>query len=157
MGCTNYDTQEDVPKIKENLVGKSIKKFQYKESLIIKDNNDDNDNPKDINNIVIKESKRYGVHSVFDQESQSTIVMIIKIEKDEKDSDDYLDKEIFFLDNMDEVENGVKNFHDNLGELDDYNVDLYINNLKYPFKKSFKFESEGEYKITLKLKTQMEN
>ena len=88
------------------------------------DNDNDNDNPQDINDKVIKESKRFGVHSVYDQESQSTIVMKIKIEKDEKDSDDYLDKEIYFLDNMDEVENGVKNFHDNLGELGEYNVDL---------------------------------
>jgi hypothetical protein len=78
MWCTNHDNVEEVPKIQENLVGKSTKKFQYKESFIMKDDND-NDNPQDINDKVIKESKRFGVHSVYDQESQSTIVMKMQV------------------------------------------------------------------------------
>jgi len=60
-------------------------------------------------------------------------------------------KEIYFLDNTDYIEDktNIKHFHDNLKELNEQNIDLYINNIKYKFKKYFIPEKEGKYKIEL--------
>ena len=44
-------------------------------------------------------------------------------------------KDIYFLDNVDYTDiNEEKHFHDNLKELNNKNVDLYINNIKYDLK-----------------------
>ena len=62
-----------------------------------------------------------------------------------------INKEIYYLDNIDyEDENKIKHYHDNLEEFKD--VELYINNKEYEYKKYFKPEKEGEYKIRIKFK-----
>ena len=61
-----------------------------------------------------------------------------------------INKEIYYLDNIDyEDENKIKHYHDNLRELKD--VELYINNKECEYKKYFKPEKEGEYKIRIKV------
>ena len=74
---------------------------------------------------------------------KNEIEIIMKVEKKE------INKEIYFLDNIDFVdEKKIKYYHNNLKELQD--VDLYINNKKYEYKKYFIPEKEGEYKIRIK-------
>ena len=69
----------------------------------------------------------------------------VNIEKEE------INKEIYFLDNTDYIdENKIKHYHDNLKELNETNTELYINKNKYKFKKYFKPEKEGVYKIKMK-------
>ena len=64
-------------------------------------------------------------------------------------------KDLYFLDNANYTdENNVKHLHDNLKELNDSNVDLYINDIKTKFKKHTKF-SLGNFKIKIIFKTQI--
>ena len=80
------------------------------------------------------------------------IKMKIKIEKDD------VGKNIYFLDNTDGVVLVVKDkeskweehHHDFLKELNESNVELYINNKKYKYQKYFIPDKEGEYNILLK-------
>ena len=90
------------------------------------------------------------------------IKMKIKIEEDD------VGKNIYFLDNTDSkyilVVKDTKNkngeydeireehHHDFLKELNELNVELYINNEKHKFEKYFKFDKKGEYDILLKFK-----
>ena len=48
--------------------------------------------------------------------------------------------------------NGEEHLENNLKELNTGNVDLYINGIKFKFKKYFIPEKEGEYSIKLKFK-----
>ena len=76
-------------------------------------------------------------------EMNNEIEIIIKVEKEE------INKEIYYLDNTDYVDDfKVKHYHNNLKELN--NVEVYINNTKYEYKKYFKPEKEGEFKIRIK-------
>jgi len=60
----------------------------------------------------------------------------VKIEKED------INKDIYFLDNTEH--------HDNLKELNELNTEIFINNIKYKYKKSFKPEKEGLYEIKIK-------
>ena len=62
-----------------------------------------------------------------------------------------VNKNIFFLDNTDYIEDktNIKYFHNNLNELNEYNTDLYINNIKYKFQKYFIPPKDGIYKLNL--------
>ena len=71
------------------------------------------------------------------------IKLTIKINKEN------INKDIYFLDNTDYTEDGIKHYHDNLKELNESNTELYINNSKYKYKKFFKPEKEGIYVIKL--------
>ena len=53
--------------------------------------------------------------------------------------------------------NGEKHSHDNLKELNNINVDLYIDNTKHDFKKYFIPDKEGEYSIKLKFKNNLKD
>ena len=83
-----------------------------------------------------------------DNIKNNEIEIALKIE--EKD----VNNNIYFLDNVDYVEykRNIKHFHDNLEEINDLNVNLYINNNRIHFKKYFVPEKEGLYKINLKFK-----
>ena len=71
----------------------------------------------------------------------------IKIIVDEYD----INKKIYFLDNYESKDyDEIKHFHDGLKELNDKNTELYINNIKYKYKKYFIPKEEGEYEIKLK-------
>ena len=71
----------------------------------------------------------------------------IKLKIEEKD----INKKIYFLDNTDYIEtkSKIKHFHENLKEINESNVDLYINNYKYKYEKYFIPDKEGIYKIKL--------
>ena len=64
-------------------------------------------------------------------------------------------KDIYFLDNTSYIdENGIEHYHDGLKELNESNVQLYINDLETKFKKHYIF-SRANYKIKLIIKTKM--
>jgi len=109
-----------------------------KKQKIIK-NNEIKGNNK--NNIMKKKNSFY-------DNIKNEIEITIKINKDD------INKDIYFLDNTNyiEKESKIKHFHDNLKELNESNVDLYINNKKYKYNKYFKPEKEGIYKIKLIIK-----
>ena len=71
----------------------------------------------------------------------------IKLKIEEKD----INKKIYFLDNTDYIEtkSKIKHYHENLKEINESNVDLYINNYKYKYKKYFIPDKVGIYKIKL--------
>ena len=71
----------------------------------------------------------------------------IKLKIDKND----VNKKIYFLDNSDYIEakTNIKHYHDNLKELNESNVDLYINSYKYKYEKYFIPDKEGIYKIKL--------
>ena len=69
-----------------------------------------------------------------------------------------INKDVYFLDNTTNEYKfyidgkDIEHNHDNLKELNQSNVELYIENKKYDFKKFFKPEKEGIYEIQLKFK-----
>ena len=83
-----------------------------------------------------------------DNIKNNEIELTLKIEK--KD----VNKDIYFLDNVDYIEyrRNIKHFHDNLKEMNELNVNLYINNNRMKYKKFFIPEKEGIYTIKLKFK-----
>ena len=86
------------------------------------------------------------------EEKENIILLTLQIKQK------HLNKDIYFLDNVDYTDiNGKKHFHDNLIELNNKNVDLYINNIKYDFKKYFTPDKEGEYSIKLKFKKKLKD
>ena len=80
--------------------------------------------------------------------------IVLYLEINEKD----INKKIYFLDNTDYIdeETGKKHYHDNLKELSESNVNLYIQNnndeKQYKFKKFFIPNEKGLYSIRLKFK-----
>ena len=65
---------------------------------------------------------------------------------------DNLDNKIYFLNNIEEIKNKdeiKKNYFD-LKELNENNVKLYINGVKYKYQKYFTPKKRGKYNITLK-------
>ena len=86
------------------------------------------------------------------EEEENLIILTLKIKQK------HLNKDIYFLDNTNYTDlNGEDHLHDNLKELNSTNVDLYINNIKYEFKKYFTPETEGEYCIKLKFKVNLKD
>ena len=93
-----------------------------------------------------------GQNQTIDKEEENVIELLLEIKQK------HLSKDIYFLDNTDYTDlNGEKHLHDNLKELNSTNVDLYINNNKYEFKKYFTPETEGEYSIKLKFKINLKD
>ena len=74
------------------------------------------------------------------------IRIIINISKDD------INKDIYFLDNTDGIEEnkGIKHYHDNLKELDETNTELYINDKQIKYQKYYRFEKEGLYSVILR-------
>ncbi len=72
--------------------------------------------------------------------------IIIKIHVFKED----INRDIYFLDNTDYEDKGIKHYHDNLKELNEGNTELFINDKEYSFKKYFKPEIQGIYTIKLK-------
>ena len=80
--------------------------------------------------------------------------IIIKLKIGKKD----VGKEIYFLDNTNIFdENLVKHYHDFLKELDETNVDLFINDVQEKYTKCSTFKEEGTYTIKLKLKIRIKD
>ena len=93
----------------------------------------------------------YPINDFIKEYEKNEIEIIIKIEKEE------INKEIYYLDNTNYIENKIKHYHDNLKELNELNIKLYINDKQYKYKKYFKPEKEGEYKIKLKFKNNIKD
>ena len=76
------------------------------------------------------------------------VKILLNIEKED------INKNIYFLDNVDytQYQSNIKHFHDNLKELNDFNVYLYINNNRIKFQKYFVPQKEGKYLINVKFK-----
>ena len=86
------------------------------------------------------------------EEKENLIILTVKIEQND------LYKDIYFLDNTNYIDlNGEEHLHDNLKELNNTNVDLYINNIKHDFKKYFTPDEEGEYSIKLEFKNNIKD
>ena len=85
--------------------------------------------------------------------NNNNLEITLKIEKNEKN------RYIYFLDNTDYIDNknNIKHFHENLKELNESNVEIYINNIKYKYKKFFKPFKDGIYQIKLKFKNNMKD
>ena len=66
----------------------------------------------------------------------------LKVKIEQKD----INKNIYFLDNFNQAEH----CHDNLKELDELNTEIFIDNIKYKYTKSFKPEKDGLYEIKIK-------
>ena len=97
-------------------------------------------------NELIKETKE--VKSINKKINKTNeIKLSVKINKDD------INKDIYFLDNTDGTYNEIKHYHDNLKELNESNTELYINDIKYKYKKYFKPDKEGIYIIKLKINT----
>ena len=80
-------------------------------------------------------------------DKKNEIKLIVDVKKNE------INKEIYFLNNIDykfNIQiNRKNNCHDFLNELNEKDVDIYINNKKYKNQKYFKPEKEGLYEILL--------
>ena len=67
--------------------------------------------------------------------------------------DNYKENEkIYFLDNYGYKDKNNYHIHDNLKQLNSSNTELFINKIKYEYKKYFIPEKNGEYSIKLKFK-----
>ena len=113
---------------------------------------------KDINEINNKdniEEKFNEIIKIYNNFNKNEIKLTLKIEKED------INKDIYFLDNSDDeiYINGKfeEHHHDLLKELNETNVELFINNKKYKYKKFFRPEIEGIYLIVIKLKTNIKD
>jgi hypothetical protein len=99
-------------------------------------------------NELIKETKEVkSINKIELLNKTNEIKLSVKINKDD------INKDIYFLDNTDDTYNDIKHYHDNLKELNESNTELYINDIKYKYKKYFKPDKEGIYIIKLKINT----
>lgn len=108
----------------------------------------------------VKKDKKGKKEKDEDDENEETIIssggneinLELKIEKDD------LNKEVYFLDNTDIFdENLVKHFHDYLKELNDSNVELFIDEKKIKYQKFYTFEKTGTYSVKLKFKQRIKD
>ena len=106
----------------------------------------------DINNIDNEqkiENKFNNIFNIYNQINKNEIKLLVKIEK--KD----INKKVYFLDNTDGkvpiyANDLEEHHHDFLKELNETNVELYINNIKNKYQKYFIPKKEGIYEIILK-------
>ena len=100
---------------------------------------------------------KYPINEFISNNIINNINNKVEITLDINNSD--IKRNIYFLDNTDYIEDKtkIKYFHCNLKELNEYNTDLYINNIKYKFQKYFIPEKEGIYKIELVFKTNIKD
>jgi len=81
----------------------------------------------------------------INEKNKNEIKLLLKIEKEDINND------IYFLDNTDGYYRNIgEHHHDNLKELNELNTEIFINNKKYKYAKSFKPEKEGLYEIKIK-------
>ena len=84
----------------------------------------------------IKPEERPTIEDIFKKYiKQNIIILTVNIDKND------INKEIYFLDNMDK--------HENIKEMNKSNTELYINNIKKEYNKFFIPEKEGTYDIKL--------
>ena len=85
--------------------------------------------------------------------------VIIKVIVRKRDKGEMGFKDIYFLNNQDKMKSlvGIYEENEEINNLKDNDVELYINEEKKPFKKCFKPENEGEYEIKLIFQKKMED
>ena len=79
--------------------------------------------------------------------------ILITLKIDEID----INKNIYFLNNIDDTKHNNKKIKNELCELNNKNVELYINNKKNKFQKFFRPKKSGIYQIKLKLNIYIQN
>jgi len=136
-----------------------IKKEKKEKNIIEKKNNEINSNEiiksnkiqdKEINSNEIKNNELNQIKNfeIKNCELKNEIIIELMIGKYD------INKDIYFLDNTDGIYNldgkEVEHYHDNLKELNELNTELYINNIKYKYKKFINVKYEGIYRIKLK-------
>ena len=106
---------------------------------------------KMINNNKNKTTNYNFKKELFEKNINNEIKMKLKIEK--KD----VNEKIYFLDNTNGKYIFGTHYHDFLTELNETNVELYINNNKYKYQKYFIPEKEGIYYVNLKFNTHIKD
>ena len=151
----NKKSKEDNKKSKE--VNKKSKEVNDTSKEVNKKSKEDNKKSKEVNKTskeVNKTSKEVNKTSKEDIKTSGKNEIIIKLKIGKKD----VGKEIYFLDNTNIFdENLVKHYHDFLKELDETNVDLFINDVQEKYTKFSTFKEEGTYTIKLKLKIRIKD
>jgi len=141
----NYDIKKINYEILFNL------KEIYNNNNIIKDLNEINNNENNIN----KFNNIINIYNKIKNIKLNEIKITLDIKKED------INKDIYFLDNSDGgyYINGKfeEHYHDFLKELNEVNTELYINNIKYKYKKYFKPKKEGIYNIIIKLNIQIKD
>ena len=79
------------------------------------------------------------------------IDITIKVNKED------INKKIYFLDNVYEIDYVYYSNHDNLKELNENNTELYRDGIGEKYKKYFIPKNEGEYNIKLKININLKN
>ena len=134
----NYENLFNIKKIIKNNIIKDIKEI-----------NKENDIKNKFNGILDVYNK------LNNKQKTNEIKLTLEILKED------INKEIYFLDNTDgDVKINLKieeHHHDLLEELNESNVELFINDEKVKFQKYFVPEKEGIYLITLKLKNNIKD
>ena len=139
----NYEILNNINEMINNIIINDIKKINNEYDIKIKFNN---------------------ILDIYNKKNINEIKMKIKIEKND------INKKIYFLDNTDgeigmniEIKDTMKDngepernvikeehHHDFLKELNETNVELFINDKKYKYQKYFIPDKDGEYNILLK-------
>ena len=113
----------------------------------------------DIKEIINKDNIKDKVNNILNIYNkinlENEIRLTIKIDKND------INKDIYFLDNSDGKYwlggDQEEHHHDFLKELNESNVELFINNEKYKYNKYFTPEKEGIYSIRIKFKIKMKD
>ena len=153
----NNDIIEDINKI--NNVNNITDRFIHIINIYNKITNNyiKDDINNNINNDINLNIKNNTINNVntMNENKTNKISLTLKIEKE------YMNKCIYFLDNTDgkmfKNKKWVEHHHDCLKELNESNVELYINNIKYKFQKFFIPEKEGIYNIVLILNCEIKD
>ena len=87
----------------------------------------------------------------FKDNKHNEIKLRVEIDKNS------INKEIYFLDNTNGSYSFGTHYHDFLKELNESNVELYINNIKYKYKKFFIPKEEGIYLINIRFNTYLKD
>ena len=152
----NNDITEDINKInnENNIKNRFIhilNVYNKINNININDNNNIIDNNNNINDNINENIN----NNINTNNKNNEIKLTLKIEKVD------INKDIYFLDNT----NGKifidgkweEHHHDCLEELNESNVELFINNIKYKYQKYFKPEKEGIYNIILKINIEIKD
>ena len=129
----------------------NLKEIIYNNSNIINDLNEINDDKNNIN----KFNNIINIYNKIKNNKLNEIKLILDIKKED------INKDIYFLDNTNGnfISYGKREeyHHDFLKELNEINTELYINDIKYKYKKYFKPDKEGIYYIRIKLNIQIKD
>ena len=95
---------------------------------------------------------KYAIYEYFEKiNDNNNIKLLVKIEKED------INKDIYFLDNTDGLYFDGEHHHDNLKELNKFNTEILINNIKYIYNKSFKPAKKGLYEIKMKFNNKIKD